>query len=229
MRIFKHFISLFYPKVCASCGINLDDDEDIICLTCFYSLPETNFHLLKDNSLSKLFWGRFEFENATAYFYYSKKGMVQKLLHRLKYRGYKEIGVYLGREYGKILKKCDLYKTVDLIIPVPLHRNKERKRGYNQSKFFAIGLSETMGIPYNFEVLYRISHTESQTGKKRSERWDNVKDKFISKNAEQLRGHHVLLVDDVITTGATIEASAKALALIPDVKISIAVIGFAGI
>ncbi len=229
MKFFKHLISLFYPRLCASCGTTLDDSEEVLCLTCYYTLPETNFHLIKDNPIAKLFWGKFQFQNASSYYYFSKKSNVQKLIHKLKYKGRKEIGVFLGKEYGKILRKSDLFNSVDLIIPVPLYKTKEKKRGYNQSKFFALGISESLGISCNFESLIRIKPTESQTGKKLSERWENVHGKFICKNPEQLKGKHVLLVDDVITSGSTIEASSKALIEIQDIKISIAAIAYAGI
>jgi ComF family protein len=229
MKIFEYLTSLFYPSVCAACGTNLGKSEEVLCLTCSYSLPETNFHLINDNPVAKLFWGRIPFENASAYYYFSQKSKVQKLIHKLKYRGRKDIGIYLGKEYGKILKKCNQFNSVNMVIPVPLYKKKERKRGFNQSKMFALGLSKSMGIEYDFESLIRTKNTESQTGKKRQERMENVLGKFTCKDIEHLKGKHVLLVDDVITSGSTIEASAKALLAVPDIRISIAGIAFAGI
>jgi ComF family protein len=229
MSIFKHFISLFYPDLCASCGNSLNTDEEILCLECMYSLPETNFHLYEGNSLEKLFWGKMFIESAVSYYYYSKKGKVQNMIHQLKYHGHKEIGVYLGKQYGKILLSSSKYNIPDLIIPVPLHRDKQRKRGYNQSEYFAKGLSDSINIPYYTDILFRSVPSKSQTYQKRYERWKNVMDIFDINNSELINGKHILLVDDVITTGSTIEASAKPLLSVPGIKLSIASIAFAGI
>lgn len=229
MSIFKDFISLFYPDICASCGTILNRDEEILCLECIYSLPETNFHLFKDNPLEKLFWGKVNIESAVSFYYYSKKGKIQNIIHRLKYKGHKEIGIYLGKQYGNILKMSENFKSLDLIIPVPLHKHKQMKRGYNQAEYFAKGLSISMNIPFDNNILFRIKPSESQTYKKRYERWKNVNEIFELKDSAQLKGKHVLLVDDVITTGSTIESSAKTLLTVPDIKLSVASIAFAGL
>jgi ComF family protein len=228
MRFFKDLFSLFYPNECAICGNSLHRNEKCLCLECFYSMPETNYHLTRDNMLTKLFWGKIPLESAAAFYYFSKGGKVQKLIHKMKYKGHKEIGEYLGTAYGAILSKSEFFRNIDVILPVPLYKKKERKRGYNQSTWFARGLSQSMKIPFNDTELHRIRHSDTQTNKNRYERWKNVKEIFVVRNSEQLEGKHILLVDDVITTGATIEASAKALLSIPNVKLSVAAIAFAG-
>ncbi len=154
--------------------------------------------------------------------------MVQRLIHQLKYKGNYEIGVFLGKLCGSKLKDSEYFNTADVIIPVPLHWKKVKKRGYNQSEMFAKGLSKIMGAELNTTVLSRKVHTETQTRKSRQERWKNVSDVFELSAPGQLTGKHILLVDDVITTGATLEASATRLCSIPDVKISIATIATAG-
>lgn len=226
--LFEDFISIFYPRLCAACDNILDKGEEVICLECKYSLPETDFHLNKGNPLEKMFWGKVRIETAVAYYYYSKKGRVQKLIHNLKYHGHKEVGLFLGKEYGKLLKENEAFKNIDVIIPVPLHEKKEGKRGYNQSEYFAKGLSEAMKKPIDVRSLVRIIDSESQTKKKGYAKYLNVKGAFKTINEDTLNDKHVLLVDDVITKGSTIEESANALSSINGIKISVAAIAFAG-
>jgi ComF family protein len=226
--VLEDLISVFYPRVCAACENILDKDEEVLCLECCYSLPETNFHLHKGNQLEQLFWGKINIESAAAYLYYSKTGKAQKIIHNLKYHGHKQVGLFLGKEYGKILKDIDDFKYVDIIIPVPLHQKKERQRGYNQSEYFAKGLSEAMNKPVDFKSLMRIIDTKSQTKLKGYEKYLNVKGAFKTINADTLQDKHVLLVDDVITKGSTIEESANALSGIQGIKISVAAIAFFG-
>ena len=228
--VFGDFISIFYPRICAACQNILDKDEDVLCLECNYSLPETNFHLHKGNPVEQLFWGKINIETAVAFYFYSKKGKVQKLIHTLKYHGHKEVGIFIGKEYGKILKATDAFKTIDVIIPVPLYKKKEMRRGYNQSEYFAKGLSEAMNKPVDLKSILRIRDTETQTKKKGYEKYLNVQGAFkaINPDTSELKDKHVLLVDDVITKGSTIEESAKALSGIQGIKISVAAIAFAG-
>lgn len=227
MTYFNDFISLFYPNNCLACGNNLFKNEHIICTSCLFHLPKTNYHLEKENQISKIFWGRTNIEMATACYFFIKSSKIQHLIHQLKYKGKKEIGIYIGEIYGKELIKSENFQNIDIIIPVPLHTKKERIRGYNQSEMFAIGLSSGMNIPFNTQTLIRTYASETQTKKNRFKRWENVKEIFDLKNPENIENKHILLIDDVITTGATLEACANILNTINGVKISIASIAFA--
>lgn len=223
----KDFVSLIYPNVCVSCGKNLYKNEYCICTCCIYHLPKTNYHFSSENPIAKLFWGRVNIHSAAAYYKFEKGSKTQHLIHQLKYRGKKEIGLTIGKLYGNELKKSSLFNTINLIIPVPLHSRKQRKRGYNQSDFFAKGLSESIGVGYSTNALSRVRQSDSQTKKARFKRWENVASIFKVKDADQLEGKHILLVDDVVTTGATLEACVQALLEIPHVKVSIAAIASA--
>lgn len=205
------FFNLIYPRLCAACKKPLLREENHVCISCQFSLPKTNFHNHKENDVSKLFWGRIPIETAAAFYKFSKKSRVQQLLHQLKYKDNKEIGRFLGKLYGFELNKSPHFKGINYVIPVPLHPKKLKIRGYNQSEWIAIGLSESMNIPLNTNSLYRTEHSQSQTKKGRYNRWENVGSIFAIKNEEELKGKSVLLVDDVITTGATIEACATPL------------------
>jgi len=221
------FISLIFPQVCASCGNSLYKNEHTICTYCIYHLPKTNFHLHNDNPIAKIFWGRINIHSAAAYYGFNKGGKVQHLIHQLKYKGQKEVGFAIGKLYGFDLKKSADFNTVDTIIPVPLHPKKIKKRGYNQSESFAEGLANSMEVNADFKTLYRAHESETQTRKSRFSRWQNEASIFQLKELKSLEGKHVLLVDDVVTTGATLEACAQTLMQIPGIKISIATIAFA--
>lgn len=227
MSLLNDFISLFFPRVCQACGATLFKSEDVICTFCNYRLPRTNFHLEEDNQISRIFWGRVDIASAAAFYFFRKGSRVQHLIHRLKYKGEKEIGIFIGKQYGFDLKESKLFNTVEVVIPVPLHPKKQKKRGYNQSEQFAIGLAEAMQIEMDEKNLVRSVATETQTRKSRFKRWENVKEIFVVKDAEKLEGKHILLVDDVITTGATIESCANALLKISDIKVSVAAIAVA--
>jgi ComF family protein len=218
------FLSLFFPGTCLLCGGILGRQERLICMVCDFHLPRTNFHTAKDNPLSRAFWGRADIEAATACFYFSKGGKVQQLLHHLKYKGNKEVGLVIGEQYGHILKEAELFEDVDVIIAVPLHQSRQKERGYNQSQLFAMGLSRSMGARLDETALYRKMATESQTRKSRYKRWENVREIFALRNSRELEGKHILLVDDVITTGATIEACVNELRTIPGVRVSVGAI-----
>lgn len=224
---FQDLISLFYPRVCLACGNTLYKNEHMLCFSCLYHLPKTNFHLQEDNAVARQFWGKINFSSAASFYYFSKGSKVQHLVHQLKYKGYKEIGSHIGKLYGIELKKSPLFSTISAVIPVPLHPKKEAKRGYNQAEWFAIGLAESMNIQLDITTLLRVHASETQTRKTRFKRWENVKEIFLLNNPEQLAGKHILLVDDVITTGSTLEAAGHELMKIPDVKISVASIACA--
>jgi len=227
MSLLDDFISLIFPNICACCGNSLWKHEEIICTHCDFHLPRTDFHLEPDNQASRTFWGRVNIEGATAGYYFNKGNRIQKLIHLLKYNGRKDIGIFLGEKQGVLLKSSPLFNTVEVIIPVPLHKRKLMKRGYNQSEQFAIGIGKIMNIPVNPYLLYRQKFTETQTKKSRFSRWQNVSDMFAVNDPVQLQGRHILLVDDVITTGATLESCIHALSAVPGIKISIAAIAVA--
>lgn len=228
LNILNDFLSLFYPNLCLACGENPPSPADILCLRCQYSLPKTDFHLLKENPFTEKFWGRIDICYGAALYYFSKGGKVQKLLHRLKYEGQKNISLQLGKMYGKLLVQSPCFNDIDLIVPIPLHRKKERLRGYNQSDLFAQGLAESMSIAWNNKVVRRNQFTSTQTGKKRTDRFENVGTAFLCRNKELIAGKHLLLVDDVVTSGATLEACGQTLlAASRDVKLSLATIAIA--
>jgi len=224
---FYDFFSLFFPRICYSCGNTLFRHEEVLCGYCLHQLPKTNFWGEEDNPVCRIFWGRVNINHASSLYYFAKGGKVQHLMHQLKYKGKKEIGVYTGKLFGDYLKKSVFYSDVDVIIPVPLHPKRKRKRGYNQSEMFARGLAEAFAKPYDIHTLVRTYASETQTKKSRFRRWENVKEIFALKDHQHMINKHILLVDDVVTTGATLEACATMLLQIPGIKISVATLACA--
>lgn len=220
--ILNDLLSLFYPEVCPCCGELLNKTEKTVCLSCHFLLPRTGFEKFADNPVARLFYGKVRLHAAMACFFFAKHGRVQPLIHELKYKSNREAGLFLGREIGKALQASELYNDVAMIVPVPLHPLRERKRGYNQSEIIALGIHEITGIQVSRNNLVRGVATQTQTKKSREERWKNVKDIFSVRHPEAFAGRHVLLVDDVITTGSTIEGCIKALEPIADIRISVA-------
>jgi len=221
------FFHLFYPDVCAACGQRLVNQEKVICTRCLVDLPRTNFYNQKDNPVSQLFWGRVNIQNATALFRFQKGSRFQDLLHLLKYKGRQDVGVELGRQLGYELKKSELFNMAEVVIPVPLHPKREKKRGYNQAECIANGIAESMGIEVQTMNLVRNVETQTQTKKTRIERWKNVDSIFELIQPEKLQKKQTLLVDDVVTTGATLEACSQALLKAEGVKINIATLAMA--
>jgi ComF family protein len=219
--MFSTLLNFFYPRSCVSCGKVLLQREQFLCLHCLHNLPETRYHEFDNSPLSQLFIGRVQVVNVGAFLFYKKGNQVQKILQFLKYQGGKEIGSFLGNIYGLQLIEHEKWKTVDMIIPIPLHKKKEKKRGYNQSEWIAKGLSSGMQIPYYTTLLLRSEFTETQTKKSRFHRWENVKEVFKLNDSDALKNKHVLLCDDVLTTGATTEAAINKLASAPEIKISV--------
>jgi len=217
----KDLINLLYPLQCLACRKNLHENEFLICLECLFHLPKTNFHNDPLNAVCKLFWGRAEVEMATAFLFFSKAGKVQHLIHQLKYSKKPEIGVFLGKLFGKDLLKSPKFQEIDVIVPVPLHPRKTKIRGYNQSEKIAIGLSQTMNVPVDISSFVRRTNTETQTRKNRFSRWENVKEVFAVNDENALKNKHILLVDDVITTGATIEGCIRKLTAIEGTRVSV--------
>lgn len=221
-------IGLLYPSVCAACGTSLFKWEKLVCTHCRNLLPKTGYELVEDNPLARIFYGKVRLKAVTACFFFSKEGKVQHLIHELKYKGNGDAGVFLGQELGKSIKGAPLFQGVDYLIPVPLHPKRERERGYNQSLMIARGISEVTGIPLGNKFLARSVNTATQTHKTKEERWKNVKDVFEVRHPECLEGKYVLLIDDVLTTGATMEACALQLSVIPGIIISCATAACAG-
>lgn len=222
------FLSLIYPRLCYACGQPLFANEEVVCFPCRTSLPQTHYHEQPDNPAAQVFWGRCELEAVAGYYFFRRGNKVQHLLHALKYHNAPEVGVLAGRIYGSLLKDAQGFSHASCIIPVPLHPKKQKIRGYNQSEVFANGLSQSMGIPVNTTSLIRSVASETQTRKSRFKRWENVKTIFALGDAEQVKGKHVILVDDVITTGATIEACVNVLKAVEGITISVASIAVAG-
>ncbi len=220
------FISLIYPEICLGCGSALFKNEEIICTLCLNDLPYTNYHQYPKNPVAKSFWGKVHIEAATAFLFFKKGTRVQTLLHQLKYRNQSIVGKKLGKIYGNILVGDEPYNQIQGIVPVPLHPDKLKKRGYNQSESFARGLSETTGLPVYLNLV-RNKFTDTQTRKSRFDRFKNVDQVFTINNPEELINKHLLLVDDVVTTGSTLQACAEALLNIDGVKIYVATIATA--
>jgi ComF family protein len=219
-------IHLFYPRLCEGCAKPLMPAEEVLCISCAAHLPRTEFHHIPGNEAALRLAGRIPYVHATSFAYFTNDGLLQHLLHQLKYRGRKEVGIYLGRQFAYDLQQSR-WQPVDYIIPVPLHRKKEAVRGYNQSLLIAEGLSRVLKAPVAADILLRPRHTESQTKKTRTERLKNMENAFqVNKNGK-IVNKHILLVDDVLTTGATLEACALALLKTENIKISIAVVGIA--
>jgi ComF family protein len=221
VSILQDLIHLLYPRQCVACGKALLKHEECICTYCLFHLPLTNYHTDDDNELKQLMWGKAEIENITALYFYKKGNKVQNLMHQLKYKRKKNIGLYLGNYYGKMLLKNPRYKEIDYIVPIPLHKTKLRKRGYNQSEMIGAGMEKGMGKEMLTDVLIRKDFTETQTKKSRMERWENVESVFALTNSKVFDNKHILLVDDVITTGSTMEACVHAVQKAENVKVSI--------
>lgn len=222
---FSKLLNLFLPEVCVVCGQELLEGEMGACLSCLYNLPKTNNYKVKDNSAEILLAGRIPFERVACYCTYSNGGVLPPLIHNLKYYHKKEIGLLLGRMFGEDLAGSDFIKPVDMIVPVPLHPKKKKSRGYNQAEIIAQGISETTSLPMSTDNLVRVVHNPTQTKRTKTERWENVKCIFNVIDNQVFGQKHVLLVDDVITTGSTIEACGIALQKCNNLKISIATIG----
>jgi ComF family protein len=225
---FQDFVGLFFPELCAACGRNLFKNEDLICTECIYHLPVTNHQLDADNQVARQLWGRIPFIHAGAFTYFRKGNKVQRLMYQLKYNNRPKVGTRLGKLYGAELKRAGGWSMPDAILPVPLHPAKRKKRGYNQSEYIAAGLSEALGIPVMSGQLCRAENTATQTRKGRWARYENLKAAFVVRDAGPLEGKHLLLVDDVITTGSTLEACSVELLKLKNVRISIAALAFAG-
>ncbi|UKM65271.1 ComF family protein [Flavobacteriaceae bacterium GSB9] len=223
----KSIVNLFFPKVCVACQHLLDDNENTICMDCRHDLPVTHFHFDDSKVVKKVLYGRAKIENGTALFRFEKKGKVQQLIHNLKYRGHENIGLFLGNWLGGELKTIEAYQQVDVVIPVPMHPKKLKKRGYNQVTKFGQQIAKALNVAYKDDVLVKITNTKSQTIKSRFSRWSSSNELFALNNPESIKNKHILLVDDLITTGATMEACISVLNQSENIKISIATMAIA--
>lgn len=210
-----------YPDLCIVCGENLLKNEHHLCLACLHAIPKTNYHLVTDNPIEKRFWGKVPVFRCTSFFFFQKGSPFQKLLHCLKYKGNKEIGEVLGKYAAADLLASPDFASVDVIIPVPLHPKKYIKRGYNQSEWIAKGLSEILGKPQDTVTLARVRENATQTKKSVFERYENTEGIFELRDLAVLQDKHVLLVDDVLTTGSTLEACIRALLATEGIKVSV--------
>ena len=219
--MFKSLLHLFFPPTCAGCKTILIANENVICTSCRHEMPLTQHHLNSENDAYKKFYGRIPVEHVSALVYFHKKGIVQELIHSLKYRGQEAIGTVFGEWYAEELKNIPVLRTVDTIIPVPLHPKKLRERGYNQVTEFGNALAKSLQIPISNSILFRQVYSKTQSQKNRLGRTEGIDTIFDVSFDEKDHNKHFLLIDDVITTGATLEVCAKALLKIPGTKISI--------
>ena len=221
------FLSLFFPLLCKGCGNPIPKPAMVLCRRCRSRLPRTGFEQSLTNPVMQTFWGRVPLEFASALFYYRKGELLPTLIHQLKYKRCQENGAFLGTLAGQILKSPTRYASIDAIVPVPLHPRKEKLRGYNQCSLLGQGLSSVTGWPLLDHAVVRLIHTQSQTRRSRYERWQNVEGIFGVLSPDGLVGKHVLVVDDVVTTGSTLEACCRALLQVPGVRVSVLTIGYA--
>jgi ComF family protein len=230
MPLFKEIknslLHLAFPHVCEGCGTDNLQAEHLLCLRCLSSLPTTNFHLHPDNPIERIFWGRIPVSSATAQYYFTKESMMQHLMHQFKYKGNKEVGTYLGKLMGWAMAESTRFLSLDALIPLPLHKSKEHKRGYNQATLLCEGISSVLNKPVLKNIVVRPEQTETQTKKNRIQRWQNMEGKFELTNPRALEGKHLLLVDDVVTTGATLEACGREILKGQNVQLSIATLCF---
>ncbi len=215
------FLSLFLPRPCLSCGARLVRGEEVLCTGCMLDMARTDFHLTRGNMLERAFWGRCRVERAAAFSVYNRGSRIRKLIHLLKYSGRKDIGTTLGSLYGAVLAESGFTDGIDLIIPVPLDPARERHRGYNQSRCIADGLAVHCRLPVRGDILFRAGKSGSQTSRGRYERWENVEGLFAVRKPGEISGKHIMLVDDVITTGSTVEACVTALQSAGDAMVSV--------
>lgn len=224
---FDSLLTLLYPNLCLACQKSLASVDSVLCIRCQYYISPTNYHLETPNPVLERFWGRIELEHACTGFIFNKGSALQHLIHELKYNNQPKVGLELGQQCGLLLQNVAPYNTINCIIPVPLHLKKLRQRGYNQAAVFGQGIAKILQKPCLENHLIRAKYTDTQTQKSRLERLSNVEAAFSVQEKEKLQHQHILLVDDVITTGATLEACALQLLAIEGVKVSIAAIALA--
>lgn len=223
----ESLLQLFYPHLCAGCGSDVLPAHSQLCIKCIHTLPLSNFEKQANNPVGKILTGRIEFERATAQLYFTKHSVLQHIMHAFKYKGNKDLGHQLGLIMGNQLWQSGRFNDIEALIPLPLHESKKRKRGYNQAEILCSGIAEILKIPVITDAVTKPVATETQTKKNRTDRWKNMEGKFALINENLIENKHVLLVDDVITTGATLEACGQELLQASGVKLSIATLCYA--
>lgn len=225
-ELWKGWMDLLYPNICAGCSAMLPDRNIPICLSCLHQLPYTQFHLHENNPAEKVFWGRIPVQAAASYLYFTKHSLVQQLLHQLKYGNNTAVGQFLGEKMGQDFSQSPRFQQVEALVPLPLFASRERKRGYNQATVIANGFSAATGIPVYENIIRRNSATSTQTHKSRIDRWRNIEGRFELMDHRSLAGKSILLLDDVLTTGATLEACGQTLLEIPGISLYIASLAY---
>lgn len=221
-KIIHNLLDFLFPRLCPVCGNRLSEHEQHICLLCLTQIPRTGNYKQKDNNLEQLFAGRIPFERIASFAHFVKGGTIQPIIHELKYNNNPQIGIYIGELCGKELNESDFIKGIDYIVPIPLHPKRQEERGYNQAAMLAFGISKQTGVCFEKEVVTRTKNNPSQAkSKSREARWKNVEDIFALTDKEKFEGRHILLIDDVLTTGSTLESCAKTILQCPGTKISI--------
>ena len=219
--LLANFVSLLYPRLCVICGEPLIENEKFFCFACFLKLPKTYYHLISENPAIERLAGKVSLEKASSYFYYSKGGVAQQLIAEIKYRGNRDLGEWIGCYIAKDMIPSGFFQGIDYLAPVPLHRSKEKKRGFNQAEKIALGISQATKIPMETGNVYREKANTTQTKKGLFERWRNTQNLFNLKDTKLFKNRHILLIDDVLTTGSTLEALAQSLLKSEGIKISI--------
>jgi ComF family protein len=225
-KLLLSLLHLFFPHVCDGCGTELSLSEEILCLACMEQLPRTDFQHYEENLVAKVFYGRVEIQHAMASYYYKKPSLLQSLVHKFKYHSRQDVALQLGRQIGHMLLQSKWLHEINCIVPVPLSKSRQRSRGYNQAALLADGIAAVIHKPVISHVLLRKNYRSSQTRKNRELRWENVETAFTLENAADIRDQHILLVDDVITTGATTEACCHTLQQ-ENVQVSICSLAYA--
>ncbi|AEW02029.1 phosphoribosyltransferase [Niastella koreensis] len=223
---FHSLIHLFLPHHCAGCGSDIMSRQQALCMHCINRLPVTGFQLHANNPVEKIFWGRMPVTAAASYLYFSKDSLLQHIVHELKYKGNKELGLFLGRKMGEALLQTHRFHDIDALVPLPLFAARQRKRGYNQASLLCRGIAGVLSLPVLEQIIHRRTSSETQTNKNRINRWLNMQGKFELQQPDAINGKHILLVDDVITTGATLEACGQELLTAPNTRLSIMTMAF---
>ena len=226
-RFLTDFARLIFPKNCAGCGEELFGSDNLLCWQCLKELPRTGFEKHEHNPVAAIFYGRIPLQHAFSWLFYTRGSLSQMLIQQVKYRSNLELGRYLGSIMAEAMLEANLFNDVDALVPLPLNRKKLARRGYNQSMLICEGMSEVLGKPVETVAVIRSKFTQTQTKKNRLQRWLNVEQVFDLKEAHAIEGKHVLLVDDVITTGATMEACGQVLLQVPGLKLSLASLAMA--
>ena len=220
-NVLHPLLHLFAPHQCAGCRSDIMSRQQVLCMHCINRLPVTSFHYHPDNPVEKIFWGRMDVTAAASYLYFSKDSILQHIVHEIKYKGNKELGLFMGRKMGEALLQAKRFNDIEALVPLPLFSARERKRGYNQAFLLCQGMKEVLSLPVLNKVIRRQTSSETQTTRNRIERWLNMQGRFELMQPDAISGKHILLVDDVITTGATLEACGQELLTAANTRLSI--------